>query len=263
MSFMLNVRPGVTPLVVTAVLACTCASPAWSGDLVFLDDFEGGATIPWVRHNTDFAAGAFFVLQPAIVTATKLTNSDTQLTLFLQVSGGADPAPYPQWSAIEAFGNATGTVPAVGDCVRVMGTVTKFRGATELAPMSWVAAPAFDCGNHVIVPSNVSLSDIATDLASAVPGNQPGTLAEAYESALLTLTNAAVLTSPTNGTFEIYAQNGSPSTYLSVDDFLYQYGAILGTHFSSMTGVLQENDSATDPVYQLLPRAASDVVTGP
>lgn len=252
------------PAAIAAAFA-TCLSPcaAGVGELVFLGDFEDGLSVQWVRQNTDFAAGASVLLQPAIVTATKLTNSNTKLTLFLQVPQNLASAPYPAYAAIETFGDAVGPAPAIGDCVRASGTVASFKGATQLSPMTWTAATALDCGNGVITPVFVSLSDIATDSTSATPGNQPGASAEAYENVLLTMNNTQALTSPSNGVFEIFAALGPSETYLFVDDFLYQSGAVVGAHFSAITGVLEEFDSATDPVYQLLPRGAADIVVGP
>ncbi len=263
MSFAPNFCLGGTPHFVAAALAIVAGgSHACAGDLVFLGDFENGTSIPWLRQNTAFAAGASFVLEPALVTATKLTNSNTKLTLFVQVPQALAPAPYPKWAAIETYGDAVGVAPAIGDCVRVQGTLVDFNGATEISPMTWTAATALDCANAVIVPFTVTIADIATDTTSATPGNQPGISAEAYESVLLTLINTYVLTSSTNGVFNIY-DGFSSGTYLSVGDFLYHYNAFVGTHFSTITGVLEESDSLTDPVYQLLPRSASDIVVGP
>jgi hypothetical protein len=258
MSFISPTRVRHALLSVVALLgAVTYAGRAGAGDLVFRDDFEGGVAISWVRQNTDFASGAFFVLQPAIVTASKLTNGNSKLTLFLQV-----PAANPAWAAIEAFGDAVGVAPAVGDCVRVAGTVTAFKGATEMSPMTWTSATPLDCGNSAITPFFVSISDIATDTTSITAGNQPGALAEAYESALLTLSNLKVQSTYTGG-FNIHNEFDSTGTYLLVDGFLYQSTEVVGTHFSAITGVLQELDSLTDPVYQLLPRGAADIVVGP
>jgi len=247
---------------VSALLAsCFGAGLARAGDLVFLDQFEGPVAIPWVRQNSDFAAGAHFVIEPAIVTATKLTNSNTKLTLFIQLPQNLAPAPYPKWAAVEATGDAVGPSPAVGDCVRVSGTVTLFKGSTDVSAMTWTTATPLDCANGIIVPTIVSLSDIATDTTAAESGNQPGPLSEAYESTLLTVLNTTSLTSAVNGAFAIY-DGFSSSTYLSVGGFLYPYSAVVSTHFSAVTGVLEEFDSLTDPVYLILPRSAADVIVG-
>jgi hypothetical protein len=77
----------------------------------------------------------------------------------------------------------------------------------------------------------------------------------------VTLQNVTVLTTSAN-TFEVYDETEGSGVYLLVNDFLYHYDATVGTHFSSITGVLNEHDS-TDTVYQLLPRSASDIVVGP
>lgn len=263
MPFAQNFCLGRPPLFVAAALATVAGgSPAGAGDLVFLGDFENGTSIPWLRQNTSFAAGASFVLEPALVTATKLTNSNTKLTLFVQVPQALAPAPYPKWAAVETYGDAIGVAPAIGDCVRVYGRLVNFNGASEISPMTWTAATALDCANQVIVPFSVTLAAIATDTTSATPGNQPGSSAEAYESVLLTITNTYALTSSTNGVFNIY-DGFSSGTYLSVGDFLYHYHAFVSAHFSTIAGVFEESDSLTDPVYQLLPRSSVDIVVGP
>jgi len=48
--------------------------------------------------------------------------------------------------------------------------------------------------------------------------------------------------------------------YLLVGPFLYQYNAVASTQLQSVTGVLDEFDTMTDTVYQLLPRTAADIV---
>ena len=100
-----NVRIGRVRTIAATLAACAGGS-ACAGDLVFLGDFEDGTTISWLRQHVDLASGAAFVLEPAIVTAVKLTNSNTKLTLFLQV-----PGPGPAWSAIEALGDTAGEAP--------------------------------------------------------------------------------------------------------------------------------------------------------
>jgi hypothetical protein len=239
--------------VLLAALATTNASAA---DAVFFGDFESIIPVQSLRENSEFASGTPVDLEPAIVTATALTSSNTKLTLFLQGSGSY------QWSAIEAYGDALGQPPAVGDCVRVKGTFVEFNGAAEISSMIWSAdsAPA-DCSGIVNPPSFVMLDSVATDTNPGMTGNQPGPLAESYESALVTIQNVTVLTTSTR-TFEVY-DGANSGTYLLVDDFFYHYDAIVGAKFSSITGVFMEFDSQTDTVYELAPRSALDIVVEP
>lgn len=258
--FVWSTRIRHSPLVLLAALA---TGPACAGDVIFVGDYEYTTPIESLRYNTNFVPGELVELAPAIVTATMLTSSNTKLTLFLEDGTGSD-----QWSAIEAYGDAVGQPPAVGDCVRVKGTFVDFGGAAEISPMIWWPDTHLeDCGyfGGVVVPPTpipVSIDYVATDTSPGMAGNQPGLGAESHESALVTLQNVTVLATSTHS-FEVYDGVDS-GTYLLVDDFLYHYAATVGTHFSSITGVLNEYDGVSStPVYQLLPRSASDIVVGP
>lgn len=262
-----NARPSVwptrirhSPLVLLAALA---AGPAYAGDVIFVGDCEETTPIDSLHYNTNFVPGELAELAPAIVTATMLTSSNTKLTLFLK-----DPTASDQWSAIEAFGDAVGQPPEVGDCVRVKGTFVDFGGAAEISPMIWWSDTDLeDCGylggvTTPPTPTLVSIAYVATDTSPVMTGNQPGIEAESHESALLTLQNVTVLATSTHS-FEVY-DGVDPGTYLLVNDILYHDAASVGTHFSSITGVLNEYDGVSStPVYQLLPRSASDIVVGP
>jgi hypothetical protein len=101
-------------------------------DVVFVADFDNSHLIQWVRRHPR-AGGASLVLQPSYVTAERLTNGGAFLNMYVQVppalNGNDD---YPKWSGLKVFGDAVG-VPAVGDCVTVVGFITLFNGASELA----------------------------------------------------------------------------------------------------------------------------------
>jgi hypothetical protein len=249
--FIPTIRMHRSPLLLMAALA---AGPAHAGDIMFVGDFEPTVSTQSLRDNTVFVPGVLVDLELATVTATALTSGNTKLTLFLD--GGGD-----QWSAIEAFGDAVGQSPAVGDCVYVKGTFGDFGGAAEISSMIWWPdANLFNCPSST--PRALAIGDIATDTNPGMAGNQPGNLAEAYESALVTIHNITVLTTSTH-TFEVYDGFNS-GTYMLVDDLLYHYDPIVGTHFSSITGVLNEFDGMSGtPVYQLLPRSSSDIVVAP
>ena len=235
-------------------LAALAARPACAGDVIFFGDLESPSSVQSLRDNSDLASGVSVDLEPAIVTATALTSSNTKLTLFLD-SGGD------QFSAIEAYGDALGQSPAVGDCVRVKGTFGNFSGATEISSMIWSTDTiALDCSGSA-TPRSLAIDSIATDTNPGMTGDQPGSLAEAYESALVTIQNVTVLSTSTDS-FEVYDGVNS-GVYLLVDDSLYHYDTTVGVHFSSITGVLIEHDSQTDTIYELSPRSASDIVVAP
>jgi hypothetical protein len=96
------------------VLALLLASACGAADLdiIFAADFTNSQPIQWMRHHPR-AGGASIALGPAYVTALRVTNSGTLLTLYLQVppdlNGNAD---YPLWSALKWFGDLNGDPPA-------------------------------------------------------------------------------------------------------------------------------------------------------
>src|SRR4051794_8056176 len=103
---------------------------AFAADIVFVADFDNSHLIQWVRHHAS-AGGASIVLEPAYVTAFRTSGSGGAfLTMYLEVppalNGNAD---YPKRSALKTFGDSSGGVPAVGDCVIAEGFIGKFNGA--------------------------------------------------------------------------------------------------------------------------------------
>ena len=248
------------------VLALLLASTCGAADLaiIFAADFTNSQPIQWVRHHPR-AGGASIALGPAYVTALRITNSGTILTLYLQVppdlNGNAD---YPLWSALKWFGDLSGDPPAIGDCVRAEGFIAMFRGATELASAVWTAAPG-ECGDTAITPYvAASVLSVATDTDTGTVDTEPGTSAESLESVLVKLNSATVQNSNGGvGAFKI--GDALTGSYLSVAGFIYQYTAVQGSVLTSITGILDEFDPAPPPdpppkAFQLLPRSASDIV---
>ena len=245
-----------------AALLAGCASAAAADvDIVFVSDFDNSHLVQWVRRHPR-AGGASLVLEPAYVTATRLSNSGTFLTVYVEVppalNGNAD---YPQWSGLKTFGDTPGAIPAIGDCVIVTGFVALFNGASELASATWTIEPASACGASPVVPYVApSVASVATDVDQVTVGLQPAPNVEPFESVLVRLSSPYVLT--TNGgagTFRIGDDGSGSSGYLSVAPFIYQYNSVAGTQLSSVTGVIDEFDSMTDKLYQLLPRGAADI----
>lgn len=250
-----------------ALAASAVVNPARAADIVFVADFDSSNLVQWVRHHVATATGASIALGPVFVSATKLTNSNTKLTMFVQVPEGLNTSlDYPQWSALETYGDANASQPAIGDCITLEGTITEFKGATQLAPSTWTAAPG-TCGNMPLAPYGfLFVADVATDADPVASGNQAGTAAESLESVLLRFENSPLQVLTTSNIFGEYRLGDAASganAYLLADDFVYAYMAVAGTQLQSVTGVLEQFDSATDTVYQLLPRDASDIVIAP
>jgi hypothetical protein len=244
------------------LLASTC--DAAGPDIIFAGDFTNSQPIQWMRHHPR-AGGAWIALGPAYVTALRVTNSGTLLTLYLQVppelNGNAD---YPLWSAVKWFGDLNGDPPAIGDCVKAEGYIAMFRGATELAMAVWTAAPG-ECGDTAITPYvAASVLSVATDTDTGTVDTEPGTSAESLESVLVKLNSVTVQNSNGGiGAFKIGDALTGP--YLSVAGFYYQYTAVQGSVLTSITGILDEFDPLPPPdptpkAFQLLPRSASDII---
>jgi hypothetical protein len=246
--------------VALAVVMGYCA-PAAAVDIVFGGDFENGHPIQWVRHHAASANGVSIALW-GIVTATKFSGAgNTSVTLYLQVPPQYNlNADYPRWSALKTFGAAGATPPAIGDCVMIEGTISQFKGATELSAATWTPAdlPAIYCGSMPVTAQTVSVHDVATDTDSITSGNQPGASTEAMESVLLRLNSPAVLTA-SGGSFTA-GDNAAGAEYLNVSGFFYSMFPTPGTGLTSVTGVFDEFDSVSDVVYQLIPRNAADIV---
>jgi len=245
-----------------AALWVLCASGAVAADIVFVADFDNSHLIQWVRRHPS-AGGASILLEPAYVTAFRTSGSGgANLTMYLEVppalNGNAD---YPKRSALKTFGNASGGLPAVGDCVIVEGLIGKFNGATQLSSATWTLENSSTCGDVPIEPYVTSVATVATDADGVTAGRQPAATAEPFESVLLKFSSPLVLTSNSGaGPFQIGDDLAATGGYLSVAQFIYQYTAVASTQLTSVTGVYDEFDTMTETVYQLLPRSASDIV---
>jgi len=239
--------------------SATCAVAA---DIIFVSDFSSSHLIRWVRLHAK-AGGASIVLEPALVTAKRFSGGGTTATIYIQVPPELNGnASYPEFSALKTFGSVNGATPVEGDCVIVSGTITRFNGASELTSAVWTQAGADACGSTPITAyASLFVSSVATDGDPNTAGNQPGISAEAFESVLIRLNEPVVLnTNGGSGPFQIGDAVSGTGVYLLVGPFLYQYNAVASTQLQSVTGVLDEFDTMTDTVYQLLPRTAADIV---
>jgi hypothetical protein len=235
-------------------------------DIIFAGDFTSGTALQWVRRHPQ-AGGATITLAPALVSAVQLTNGDADMTLYLQVPLALNiESGYPYFSALKTFGLASPSPSAVGDCVIAQGTITLSHGATELSPATITPAAAGDCGGSPLIPYLTTVADSATDTNGAAD-NQPGPLAEALESVLVTLNPVdGKPHMPTEG-FAVWDTGFPATSYLYVAPTLNVFSLTpeVIQHFQ-ITGVFDQSDPPAPPPtnwYQLLPRSADDIVVLP
>lgn len=245
-------------------LSAASTGGARAADIIFVSDMENSHLIQWVRRHA-YAGGATIVLQPAYVTAFRTSGSGGAfLTMYLEVppalNGNAD---YPRLSALKTFGNSSGGIPAVGDCVIVEGLIGRFNGATQISSATWTPETGATCGDVPITAYAVpSVAAVATDTDPNTAGNQPGATAEGLESVLIKLSSPYVLNSNGGvGAFQISDVANGATGYLSVAQFIYQYNSVASTQLTSVTGILDEFDPSVGVTgFQLLPRSAADIV---
>lgn len=251
----MHVSKLVFAMVLTLSARCVAAA-----EILFVSDFDNSQAIQWVRHHSVAYGGISIALGPAYVTATMVSGGGNNLTTYLQVpparNGNAD---YPDWSALKTFGPTAGSAPAIGDCVRADGTITEFKGATELSATTLTTLTDQDCGGVAVSAyANESVTSIATDSDLVTAGYQPGPRDEALESVLVRLSSLmAISGNDASGDFQV-ADQFSPNAAVVVGNNLYTRSTSAMTLFISITGVLDQQDTPTNTVYQLLPRYAGD-----
>lgn len=233
-------------------------------DIIFAADFLSGGALQWVRRHPQ-AGGATIALAPALVSAVQLSNGDADMTLYLQVPPALNhESEYPFFSALKTFGPSNPSPPGIGDCVIARGTIALLLGATELSPATITATAGADCGGSPLTPYVTTVADIASDADSMTPDNQPGPLAEALESVLVTLNPVKVIFSQVQY-FWIAPPGLFNPPHVIVDPDLYQSFPATGSTLH-ITGVFDQSERNLPPPtvwYQLLPRNASDVVVLP
>jgi hypothetical protein len=241
--------------------------------------WSGGArdpSCPRVQHvqNGSVSPGAMVALTRVFVTLAQMTSNGS-FRLYVQEPEGqtALGLTYPQYSGVQVFINSTAvpTFPVladmvVGDCVSVTGTVTEFNQATEIVSLSALEKIQTSVCGISPAPYPVAatmFAQIATDSDPAMGGDQPGSLAEAFEGVLVEVDDVTALTAnDSQGVFRISATGGTGS--MLVSNFLYQPAntpimATVGQHFSVLRGLYDQSSSAG--TYRLEPRSSADVVT--
>ena len=250
------IRGSVLPLLVC--IGILHATP----EIIFAGDFDSSQPIQWVRRHSVQNAGVSIQSGPAWVSAAKTCSMMGNYTLYLQVPAqlNAD-ADYPEYSALKVFGTCAGFAPSAGDCIDIEGVMIQFNGATELNQAVFTELPPQDCGSTPVTPyGNAPLADVASDTNLVTPQFEPGPRAEALESVLLTVTFVKALTGTDgSGDFQVVTQ-AFPGPVLVIGNTLYQYPASSSMSLTSITGVLDQQDSGGNTVFQLLPRDSADVV---
>lgn len=235
------------------------AADAAGADIIFVSDLDNGHPIQWVRHHDDTASGVSIVLGPAWVTALQVMNSGQAVSAYLQVPPALNTNPqYPWYSALKTYGPMPVPGPFAGECVRVEGTISRFRGATEITSASFTQLTPADCGLSDVSPWTVSAAEVATDTDTNAPGYQTGPEDEALESVLVQLSSQFVLAA-NDGSGDFPVKDNTTNGYVLVADTLYHYAATQGSVLNFIRGVYDESDDFNGTLYQLLPRSGSDV----
>jgi predicted extracellular nuclease len=151
------------------------------------------------------------------------------------------------WHGLYVYTTSGGSKPAVGDQVRVTGTVNEFSNMTELGGSSFAALSS---GNTPYTASVVAVGDIATGAATA----------ESYESVFVEVHDVTVDNAnpdDPNNYYEWTVTDGSGS--VRVDDLSgYRPAPSVGDFFSVIRGMLNYANSN----FKIEPRDAGDVVAG-
>jgi hypothetical protein len=215
--------------------------------------------------------GAVVSVENVFVTGVR-GNAGQTVTLFVQEPNGETTPEhvYPRFAGVVVFFNAGQsaniTIPAVGSCVSVSGTVSEFNGLTEItAPTLTVQANTAACGtapipatifpDAAVPPGGISFSNIATDLDPAAANDQAGDLTEAFEAVLVTLPATTVVAAPDQfAEFPLAQAGNTTGPQVDVDDFLFNLAPSNGQNFNSLTGVI----SFAFGHFVLLPRSAAD-----
>jgi predicted extracellular nuclease len=228
-------------------------------EFIFGSGFEQVASIDAIQRQF-VAAGTSVALGPVYVTGVRTTSGNT--TFFIQTPDvAAASADHPQYAGIKVFASPAIPGVTIGDCVLLEGVVTEFQGATEISPMSsYATLPQAACGSPFPAPAEVLVAAIASDVDPVTAGNQPGTLAEAYEGVQVRVSSVAVAEVFPSGRFSVRRDippAPSPPERLVIGNLLFTVPAAQGQVFSSITGVLDQQQADLFE-YRLLPRGTSD-----
>ncbi len=147
------------------------------------------------------------------------------------------------WHGLYVYTGSGGTKPALGDEVRVSGTVDEYYSMTEIASGS--SFTVLSSGNTPYAASIVAVGDISTGSATA----------ESYESVLVEVNNVTV-NNANLGNGEWSVTDGSSTVV--VDDLGYVYTPSVGDYLSVVRGMLNYSFSN----FKIEPRNAGDVVPG-
>jgi cysteine-rich repeat protein len=234
----------------------------------------GAVSIQEIQNGT--IAGGTAILDNVFVTARR-GNGGQNVNLTLQEPQGNTIAgvTYPEFAGIGVFiGNgqsANFTLPQLGDCITIAGTIAAFNGDTQLNPItSIIINPIADCNAlggapaPFVIPSAnpaVTFGDVATDTDSAANGNQAGLLAETFEGVLIRVQNVVIKAAPNNfGEFAVAEQSNGTGPIINVDDQFFNafntLGLAVDQNITSIQGVFSGANN-----FKIQPREAADIIT--
>jgi hypothetical protein len=233
-----------------------------------IDSAGGGADAPpaTLVEIQDVRDGT--VANDAVVTIEKVFVTGVggspggNITIYIQEPQGdtAGSHVYPQYAGIAIFiddSKSTGvTLPAVGDCINVTGTVDSAFGLKELKGTTRSAATA--CGTaptpHVVA-TTPTFVEIATDTDPGTAGDQDPTMGEVYESVLISVAAVeAVGDADAFGEVPLALTTNTSGPTLDMDDFLFAHGATNASAYANVVGIYTEFSN-----YKIQPRSAADL----
>ncbi|MEK7728636.1 MAG: T9SS type A sorting domain-containing protein, partial [candidate division KSB1 bacterium] len=181
------------------------------------------------------------------VTVTGVVTTDSTDFSFYWIQDGTAP-----WSGIQVFDQLNKI--GIGDRVRVTGTVTEFRDATEITNVD--SAIVVSRNNPVPAPVDVTTGQLATGAPAS----------ESYEGMLVRVRNVAVTNPFADGTSnfgEFSVSDGSGSVRVDDESATYRGNLdstyALGDSLTSIIGIHHESFSNK----KIEPRSPKDVVRKP
>lgn len=235
----------------------SCPTPT-DGTLSVCDlKLDGGAAQPQLG-DAIVVTNVVVTTPPYSILEDQNTNETTLAGFFVQdQTSSADLANrYSGIIVVYRPDNIAGTLPTIGDVVQITGSFRDF-GQMSGPRQKQIEASAVD-----IVSSGAAVQPITVDDASAIATG--GSRAEGLEGVLVKVSNvSATLVRDVPGAggssiFGAFQITGG----LVVSNEVFNYRAIEGESFTSITGVLRVGTAPFDSgIYMLTPRAKEDIAS--
>jgi hypothetical protein len=255
-----RIRAALSACVALLCLACPLAHA--TPEIIFAADFDSSQPLQWIQHHSVSQAGLSIDSGPILVTAARTCSMMGTYTAWAQVPPQLNGDPdYPDYSAIKLFGPCSVFAPNIGDCIGIEGVISEFNGATELTQAAFTILAPSNCGaTPISAYAAATVDEVASDSDLGMAQFQPGPRTEALESVLLTLSSLSVVSgNDGSGDFQATSQ-ARPGPIVVVGNNLFTYSATPASTLTSVTGVLDQQDTGGNTVFQLLPRSSSDIV---